>query len=197
MAGTPKQTARIPEFRSVQEAAEFWDTHDSTAFEDEWEPVDFEIDPRSSSFRLMSLKLEYSLYKQLRTHAEEQGMTATELAERWLEAALARLSDASTNGSQVNVPSLTDVRSMMAPHWPQWSEARGDASVFRTRRHEYEYGIVQYWLPDGRCEVKIMSRHGQGAWREGARQTLDCAEAARRVQSMRDDPETAFVESVL
>jgi CopG antitoxin of type II toxin-antitoxin system len=28
---------RIPEFRSVEEAAEFFDTHDTTEFEDEWE----------------------------------------------------------------------------------------------------------------------------------------------------------------
>jgi hypothetical protein len=30
---------RIPEFTSIEEAAAFWDAHDSTEFEDEWEEV--------------------------------------------------------------------------------------------------------------------------------------------------------------
>lgn len=32
--------SRIPEFKSYQEEAEFWDTHDFTEFEDETHPVD-------------------------------------------------------------------------------------------------------------------------------------------------------------
>ena len=35
--------SRIPDFASLEEEAEFWDTHDSTEFEDEWEPVDLEV----------------------------------------------------------------------------------------------------------------------------------------------------------
>ena len=31
--------SRIPEFHSIQEEAEFWDTHDTTDFEDEFKPV--------------------------------------------------------------------------------------------------------------------------------------------------------------
>ena len=31
--------SRIPHFNSIEEEAEFWDTHDSTEFEDEWEEV--------------------------------------------------------------------------------------------------------------------------------------------------------------
>ena len=33
------RTSRIPEFRSIEEEAEFWETHDLTEFEDEWEEV--------------------------------------------------------------------------------------------------------------------------------------------------------------
>lgn len=29
----------IPSFRSIEEEAEFWDTHDTVDFEDEWELV--------------------------------------------------------------------------------------------------------------------------------------------------------------
>ena len=31
--------SRIPEFSSIEEEAEFWDTHDTTEFEDEFKPV--------------------------------------------------------------------------------------------------------------------------------------------------------------
>ena len=108
MSSAPKQKSRIPEFRSVQEAAEFWDTHDSTEFEDEWEPTDLEFAPDWRSVRLMSVKLEYSLYKQLRAHAELQGMTAEELAEQWLEAMLAQSTDTSSNGASDNMGATTD-----------------------------------------------------------------------------------------
>ncbi len=47
----------------------------------------------------MSVKLEYSLYNQLRARAEEQGVTAEELAESWLERMLAPSSEASPNSS--------------------------------------------------------------------------------------------------
>ncbi len=197
MGSTPKQKSRIPEFRSVQEAAEFWDTHDSTDFEDEWEPVDFTIDPRSRSLRLMSIKLEYSFYKQLRARADEQGITAEELAERWLATKLAQSSKGAINGSSAEAGGIGDELSLMTPRWPQWSDVRRDASAFRTLRDDFEFCIVLDRLPDAHCEVQIMSRRGQGTWTEGARETLDCEEADRRVQSMKDDPEAALMASIL
>jgi CopG antitoxin of type II toxin-antitoxin system len=35
--------SRIPVFASIEEGAEFWDTHDSTEFEDEFEDVEGEM----------------------------------------------------------------------------------------------------------------------------------------------------------
>jgi len=38
--GTRTQAKRrIPEFKSIEEEAEFWDTHDTTEFEEEFKPV--------------------------------------------------------------------------------------------------------------------------------------------------------------
>lgn len=31
--------SRIPEFTNIEEEAQFWDTHDTTEFEDEFRPV--------------------------------------------------------------------------------------------------------------------------------------------------------------
>lgn len=60
-----KTKARIPDFRSLEEEAEFWDTHDLTEFEDELEPVEFEI-------------------------AKPKGLGASTLARMWILEELAR-----------------------------------------------------------------------------------------------------------
>ena len=102
MSKRQRTPSRIPEFKTVQEAAEFWDTHDSAEFEDEWEPTDLTFASDVKSVRLLSVELEYSLYKQLRARAEEQGLTAEELAEQWLEAMLAQSTDTSSNGASIH-----------------------------------------------------------------------------------------------
>lgn len=40
-----QKKSRIPEFKSIEEEAEFWDTHDITDFLDELEPAEFELSP--------------------------------------------------------------------------------------------------------------------------------------------------------
>ncbi len=88
--------SRVPEFKSVQEAAEFWDTHSTADFEDWWEPTDLEFAPDWKSVRLLSVEIDYSLYRALRARAEGQGTTAEELAATWIEAKLAESSEART-----------------------------------------------------------------------------------------------------
>jgi hypothetical protein len=39
-AETRAKRGKIPEFKSIQEEAEFWDAHDMTEFLDEFEEVD-------------------------------------------------------------------------------------------------------------------------------------------------------------
>ena len=34
-----RKKSRIPEFKTIEEEAEFWDTHDTTDYEDEFKPV--------------------------------------------------------------------------------------------------------------------------------------------------------------
>jgi hypothetical protein len=38
-----KKKSKIPEFKSIAEEAAFWDTHDTTEFEDEFEDVEVEM----------------------------------------------------------------------------------------------------------------------------------------------------------
>ena len=46
--GDQPRASRIPEFGSIQEEAEFWDTHDTTDFEDEFHPIRVHFAPRLS-----------------------------------------------------------------------------------------------------------------------------------------------------
>jgi len=39
-------TNKIPMFKTIQEEAEFWDTHDTTDFEDEFKPVKVSYKPK-------------------------------------------------------------------------------------------------------------------------------------------------------
>lgn len=99
--------SRIPEFASVQEAAAFWDSHDSTDFEDEWEPVEFEVSPSLTSLRLLTVELEMRLYKRLRSIAEQQGISAEELAATWLAS---RLEEAPERASPIPTHNAASTR---------------------------------------------------------------------------------------
>jgi CopG antitoxin of type II toxin-antitoxin system len=75
---------RIPTFRSIEEAAEFWDSHDSAEFEDEFEEVtDVRMIGLLHDGRLI-LWLEPEQAAALRRQAKEQGTYPATLARRWI-----------------------------------------------------------------------------------------------------------------
>jgi len=81
MAGS-KQRDPIPEdFASVQEAAEFWDTHDLADYEDRMQEVDFEVDLQR---RVFLTALEPELAKKLAEYAHRQGVSAETLINLWV-----------------------------------------------------------------------------------------------------------------
>lgn len=43
MAQEAEQTCKVPKFTSIEEEAAFWDSHDSTEFEDEFDPVAIQV----------------------------------------------------------------------------------------------------------------------------------------------------------
>jgi hypothetical protein len=98
MTEKSREPSRVPVFKTVQEAAEFWDTHSTAEFEGEWEPADLQFAPNWRSVRLVSVKLEYSLCEQLRDLAREQDMTAEELVAAWIGARLASPAAAPPDG---------------------------------------------------------------------------------------------------
>jgi hypothetical protein len=90
-AKPPERT--VPAFRSVQETAEFWDTHSTTEFEDHWQPVDVEVEKPLKRAYVVSVELDESAFSQLRAAATRLGISTDELAKSWLRERLAGASD--------------------------------------------------------------------------------------------------------
>jgi hypothetical protein len=88
MVESVKTTSRIPPFRTREEAAEFWDTHDSTDFEDEFEPVEIEVaHPLLHQF---SVAFEGEVFDRIIDAAKRRNVNFDHLAERWIAEGLER-----------------------------------------------------------------------------------------------------------
>lgn len=82
-AGTKKQIDPLPEeFASFEEAAEFWDTHDTVDYEEFMKDVEFEIalEPRTHL-----VAIEGPLYDKVRAIAKKKRVATNKLVNRWLE----------------------------------------------------------------------------------------------------------------
>lgn len=73
---------RIPEFKSLEEEAEFWGTHDTTDYEDEFRPVRVRFAKNLS--RPISIRLDPETLTELRSRAREKGIGPTTLARMWI-----------------------------------------------------------------------------------------------------------------
>jgi hypothetical protein len=86
MQNRNEQIDPLPEeFRSYEEAAEFWefwDTHSTADYEEVMEPVEVEIDLASSKIYCPVAK---DLLVQVRQRAREQGVSTETLINLWLQ----------------------------------------------------------------------------------------------------------------
>jgi len=80
MEGTMK-TQHLPKTDSIQELAQFWDTHDLTDFEDELEEVTDRVFEPST---VIPLNLESDEAKAVRRIAEAEGIADAELIRGWV-----------------------------------------------------------------------------------------------------------------
>jgi hypothetical protein len=90
--------SKIPTFRTVQEEAEFWDTHSPLDYLDELEPVDIEFAPDAfqrgrEATRGLTVKLPESTIRTLRQLARRQGLGPTQLVRMWIFERLRNLND--------------------------------------------------------------------------------------------------------
>jgi len=77
-----KSSGRIPKFKSIQEEAEFWDTHDTGDFADEFRPVKVKFAKNLSS--ALSIRLDSKTLEDLRKQAAKKGIGPTTLARMWI-----------------------------------------------------------------------------------------------------------------
>ena len=77
-----RKKSRIPEFKTIAEEAEFWDTHDLTDYWDEFKPVKARF--ADKLFDRVTIPVDADTLAQLDTLAREEALNATALARRWV-----------------------------------------------------------------------------------------------------------------
>ena len=75
------KTQRLPQTDSIQELAQFWDTHDLTDFDDELEEV---TEPIFEPVTVIPLNLESDEAEAVRRIAEAKGIADAELIRGWI-----------------------------------------------------------------------------------------------------------------
>lgn len=77
MSDKPKKLDPIPEeFASYEEAAEFWDTHDTTDYLDDFETVPLEAELQQRRFEV---QIDEDLMRVLYQQAQQQGVGVSQL----------------------------------------------------------------------------------------------------------------------
>jgi predicted DNA binding CopG/RHH family protein len=84
---TAMKKSKLPKTDSIQELAEFWDTHDLTDFEDELEEVAEPVFVRGSAIKL---HLESPAAEAVQRMAQAKGVSRAELIHAWVLEKLAR-----------------------------------------------------------------------------------------------------------
>lgn len=77
-----KRKSSISKASSYQEMGEFWDTHDTTDYEDQTYEVEFEVDLKSE---VTYLPLEKTLSSRMRTLAKQRGVSPETLLNLWVQ----------------------------------------------------------------------------------------------------------------
>jgi predicted DNA binding CopG/RHH family protein len=77
----PMNSQRLSKTDSIQELANFWDTHDVTEFEDELEEVGERVFERETD---ITVRLETAAAKAVREMAKSRGVGEAELIREWV-----------------------------------------------------------------------------------------------------------------
>ncbi|HEX8129965.1 MAG TPA: CopG family antitoxin [Pyrinomonadaceae bacterium] len=78
-----KKRDPLPErFTSIEEAAEFWDTHDSADYEEYMRDVECQVNIKRRTYMV---SLDSELYSKLRIIAKERGVKPETLVNLWLQ----------------------------------------------------------------------------------------------------------------
>ena len=79
-----RMKSRIPNFKTYEDEANFWDTHDFTEFEDELEDVEIIIELNKPRDETIILRVQKNLKDNLEKVARSKGLNISTLARMWL-----------------------------------------------------------------------------------------------------------------
>jgi hypothetical protein len=79
-----KKARNIPEFKTIEEEAEFWDTHSVTDYWDEFEDVEVVVELDQPQEERLVLRLQKGVKEQLERVAKSKGLNVSALARMWL-----------------------------------------------------------------------------------------------------------------
>jgi predicted DNA binding CopG/RHH family protein len=82
MTQTNKPKSRIPEFKSYEEEAEWWETHNLADYQDEFETVKLEVAKNLSHG--LTIRLDSETLTKLRKRAQKKGIGVTTLIRMWI-----------------------------------------------------------------------------------------------------------------
>ncbi len=74
--------SRIPKFKNIQEEAEFWDSHDTTDFEDEFKTVKARFAKNLSEG--VTVRFDPVTSNKLKVEAHQKGIGPTTLIRMWI-----------------------------------------------------------------------------------------------------------------
>ncbi len=79
-----KAISKIPSFKTYEEEAHFWDTHDITDFEDETEDIEIVFDLKKPRDKTLVVRLQKEFKDKLEQIARRKGLNVSTLARMWL-----------------------------------------------------------------------------------------------------------------
>lgn len=82
--------SRLPRFSTDQEEADFWDTHDSTEFLEDTEPVDVTFVDARPAKKQISLRMDPEAIDKLKAIARRKGIGYQTLIRIWVMERLAQ-----------------------------------------------------------------------------------------------------------
>lgn len=79
-----KVKSKIPDFKTIEEEAHFWDTHSFTDFEDELEEVEMVFDLDKTRDDTLVLRVQKDLKDKLDKVARSKGLNISSLVRMWV-----------------------------------------------------------------------------------------------------------------
>lgn len=76
--------SKVPDFKSYEEEANFWDTHDFTEFLDEMKPVKVKFNLKMPKEETIIVRLQRPMKKKMQIIADDMGLNLSTMMRMWM-----------------------------------------------------------------------------------------------------------------